>query len=474
MKRIIGILCFLVSVLCFSTKVYAADNCTVTFTPNNYNRGYALQEYLDWQQGKTPKYNNLNIVLSPGVYYFDAHLCVYSNTTITATGATIYYTRTAGNGDGCNPIIYNDAAGAYGYNGASNITVDGGIWDLQGFPGQALYERRLEGFRFMHCKNINVKNVTIRNMYTTHMLTVEGVDGANITNCVFKDQYLISERKEAVHIDVMHSYDMAPSAQDNVRYDDTQCNNIIVDSCLFNNVPRGVGTHIAIQGIYPDNIVVVNCTFKNIKYEAIKAYCYKNYVLSGNTIDNAGLGIRAYCYTAARAGGEDPYQAPNNGVLKEKHPSSFNGMIENNVITHITNEFGEGILLQGSSGRVYRGVTVRNNSIFDTKQKGISCKHCANIVIEKNSISNSSKGISTESCSKMTLNSNNISKCKTQGIYVKSGKRNMVVGNSISNTGSNGVLVNSVNKLKITNNDIVNANKKSVSVKGSKKVTLKN
>ena len=219
---------------------------------------------------------------------------MYSNTKIVATGATIYYVRRSG--DGAAPVIYNDAYGVYGYKGASNITVEGGIWDLQGSAGEPLYGKRLEGFRFMHCKNITVKDLTMQNIYTTHMLTIEGVDTATVTNCIFKDQVAIKQKKEAIHIDCMHNDAIAPSSQSNIKYDETFTKNLTVDSCTFENVPRGVGTHIAIEGSYPDNMVITNNTFKNITYEAIKAFCYKNYTITGNTINNCGIGIKAYNY----------------------------------------------------------------------------------------------------------------------------------------------------------------------------------
>ncbi len=438
MKRIMRMICMMAFVIgvfsCFNTVLCNAESYEVAVNESDFNDGFKVQEYLNLQRGETPKYDMLTVTIEPGTYYLYASLCVYSNTTIVATGATIYYVRRSG--DGAAPAIFNDAAGVYKYNGASNITVDGGIWDLQGAKGQEMYGKRLEGFRFMHCKNITVKNLTMRNMYTTHMLTIEGVDTATVTNCTFKDQVAIKQKKEAIHIDCMHNDAIAPSSQGNVKYDETFTNNLTVDSCTFINVPRGVGTHIAIEGSYPDNMVITNNTFKNITYEAIKAFCYKNYVIKGNTIDKCGLGIKAYNYVSDSESDGDSaegkaYQKPVTGVIKEKNPKTFNGLIEDNTISNVKSSLGFGIHLQGTKKRVYSGIIVRNNTINTTKSIGIYVKDCADIEIDNNKLSSIGDiGIDVTTTPNANVHDNTIGATKSLGIYVNGGKKVKLVHNT--------------------------------------------
>lgn len=96
--------------------------------------------------------------------------------------------------------------------------------------------------------------MTMQNLKKSHYLTIEGLDNVTIQNCTFKDFQSITARKEAIHIDCMHNDSMAPSNQENTVYDDTICNNVTVDGCTFVDVPRGIGTHIAVGGLYPSNM----------------------------------------------------------------------------------------------------------------------------------------------------------------------------------------------------------------------------
>ena len=432
-KTITYFIFVLAAALFTNVNAHAEGTYEVTVNTENYRNGAYLQEILDLQKGDKPQYDMLKITFAPGVYDFDYYMCVYSNTTLIAHGATIRYTRKNGYGNGRNPILFNDAEGAYGYDGASNITIDGGVWDLQGSKGQAMYGKRLEAFRFMHCKNITLMNMTIQNIYNTHMLTIEGVDGASVTNCTFRDHYMIKQKKEAIHVDSMHNYSMAPSSQNDIKYDDTFTRNLKVSSCTFSNVPRGIGTHIAVEGCYPDNITITDNIFNNITYEAIKAYCYKNYVIRGNYINKCGIGIKAYNYVLGD--GEDPYPMPNDGIIREPNPESFNGVIEKNTIINASNSDGFAIHIQGCAARPYRGIVVYKNTISSCRKIGIYAKGCADVSIEHNTITNSSgMGIDVGYSADSDVVDNTITSASTYGIYVKGGSTNAVVGNNVTQT----------------------------------------
>ena len=115
-------------------NAHAEGNFDITFTTADYESGYALQQYLDYQRGSTPKYDMLTITLAPGEYSFDACLCVYSNTTIKANGATIYYTRRAGNSDGKNPTetlayaMSKSPLGPWDFKGIIMAEHENGCW----------------------------------------------------------------------------------------------------------------------------------------------------------------------------------------------------------------------------------------------------------------------------------------------------------------------------------------------------------
>lgn len=112
-----------------------------------------------------------------GTYNITSSLLVYGNTRICADGDTlICYCRAdnASEKQGRAPIISNACSGKKGYEGASNITVEGGTWDFQGHADGDHYGMTMEAFRFMHGKNFRILNVTMKNLYRSHFLTLEG------------------------------------------------------------------------------------------------------------------------------------------------------------------------------------------------------------------------------------------------------------------------------------------------------------
>ena len=262
--------------------VNAEGTRDITITPENYDGGKAIQEALDEQKGgkdvyEGPAYDLLTITLTPGTYTITESLLIYDNTRLEASGATVNYSGKNSTGTGSRvkqPLLSNYCSGRGGYTGASNISVNGGDWDFQGREGEVNYEYSCEAFRFMHGSNFTFSNLVMTHLYESHYITIEGVENVNITGCTFKNQTNIDAKKEAIHIDCMNNPSIAPSNQDNTIYDDTYCNNITVDGCAFISVPRGVGTHIAVKGIYPSNINITNNLFEKITYEAVKAYHY--------------------------------------------------------------------------------------------------------------------------------------------------------------------------------------------------------
>ena len=73
--------------------------------------------------------------------------------------------------------------------------------------------------------------------------------------------------------------------------DGTTMKNVEVTNCLFQNVPRGVGTHTLLNGAYHENIKITGNIFKNIQEEAIIALTYYNCEIKNNVIENCGGGV---------------------------------------------------------------------------------------------------------------------------------------------------------------------------------------
>lgn len=449
-----------------------AASKTVTITTKNYRNGQGVQEALNLQKGKTPAYTNLKVVLKPGNYYITSPLIVYSNTSIEATGATIYYVwaDNAKKTTARAPLLANYCVGAGGYSGAGNISVNGGTWDFQGRAGQGNYGISMEAFRFMHGSNFRFTNLTMRNLYHSHFLTIEGVSQVVVQGCVFRDFVALTARKEAIHIDCMHNSSMAPSAQEKTVYDDTICNNIKVVNCSFINVPRGVGTHIAVAGLYPSNITILNNSFSHITYEAVKAYHYKNIVISGNRIQNAGCGIKVYLYANALDNDRDEegnsnYLAALKGVKTEAVSANLNVTISNNRIQTATGvKNGYGIRVAGCKERIVSGVKISGNAVTPTEiaaaatsQAGIYVDFGNQVQISGNRVVRGGKtGILVADSSNVSIQGNVVTASSGNGITAQNSGAVSVAGNAVNASAKRNIYMKTVLQAKITGNRVSN------------------
>ncbi len=504
------LVCFML-MLSAMLSAKAAGTHEVTITPNDYRGGEAIQEAFEAQGGKTPAYDMLTVKLEPGTYNITEALVVYGNTTIDATGSTINYVRniTMEGRDGKAPLITNSCDNKKGYNGAGNITIIGGTWDFQGREGQENYKCSMEAFRFMHGSNFTFQNLTMQNLYESHFITIEGVENVNISNCTFKDVRDITAKKEAIHIDCMHNDAMAPSNQAETVYDDTICNNITITNCTFDKVPRGLGTHIAVAGLYPSNMTFTNNTFTNITYEAIKAYHYKNVTISNNTIKNAGCGIKAYLYAEPAdcdndEEGNSNYLDALKGTKTEGVPANLNTVISDNVIQNVTDkDNGFGIQVAGNTDRVMNGITISGNKIspngkgnasklagiytkFVNSMKvignqvvksgktGILISDSSNVTANSNDIKNVlENGMIAQRCKKITFSANKVASSKKHSIYMVDSPNSKITANVVSKDKTGGICADKgCTKMQITGNTITSSGKNAVSVLSSKSVKI--
>lgn len=448
-----------------------AEEKTVTITPSNYKSGKTIRDALKLQEGDSSRYERLTIQLEPGEYNIKESLCIYGNTTIEATGATIRFVRVVSDKPGYRaPLLYNDASGKVGYEGAGNISINGGIWDFQGDSGQVNYGCSIEAFRFMHASNLSFTNLTMQNLYLSHYLTLEGVDSATVSNCTFKDSKDRAVKKEAIHIDVVHNSDMAPSTQDGVIYDDSACKNIKIDGCTFQNLSRAIGSHIAVAGIFPSDITITNNTFTDIAYEAIKAYHYKNVTIQNNTIVRAGCGIKVYTY-ADPANADDSsdddegsvnYLRANEGTATEPIPENINVTIQNNMIQDImSDQNGFAIQINGCDGRVMSGVNVIGNHVATTSENcstrlsSIYVNYSNNINVQDNDMNHpGSMGIVVMNSSNATVHKNVISRAGKNGISSKDNNTVVIYKNIVYGSALHGIYADNTKQLKVTSNTV--------------------
>ncbi len=262
------------------------------FSAKNYGDNFsrALNTALSIAGKKATSSQRATVKISKGNYALDRCLYIYSNTTLNAKGSTFKY-----------PLNFlkngydNSASSAKGYSGSENITIVGGVWNMNVSYSNANNTNPKvthSTFRFGHCKNIKVKDCMFVNNYNCHDIELGAVNNAVITNCTFKNDRDVNKLyteggKEAVQIDsaISGAFPYFPS------YDYTPSKNITIKNNTFINKFRGVGSHHAVIGNTYNNISVFNNTFKNIAGFSVYAVYWTNSNIYNNTFTDVGAGI---------------------------------------------------------------------------------------------------------------------------------------------------------------------------------------
>ena len=236
----------------------------------------ALNNARDQANAEQPYY----ISVAQGSYDLNSVLRVYSNTTLDLLGVTLKRTGSGnmlrvGSEDGVN-------TGATGY-AYQNIRVVGGTFD-----GNFGENTIIKAF---HTKNFTMDGVTVKNEKEGHMTEFAGVDGLTIRGCTFKDQRLTPGNYgyEAIQLDVLHPFHIT-----NGRCEDLPCENVLIENCEFENMPRAVGSHTAVHNRPHDNITIRYNAFTDMSSIAVQGVNWTNVNISRNCIENAPRGITVY------------------------------------------------------------------------------------------------------------------------------------------------------------------------------------
>ena len=474
-----------------SLKVSAETKTINISITNAGDAGKEIQDCLD--EAKADASGNTQYVFNfpQGEYVlYDTVLKVYSYSTLNMTGCTLKRVGDGkkwksmlriGNATGNSETGDPNDPGAYGYNGYHDIKIVGGVFDGNGAAAASVNADSPSMLRFGHGSNLTFEGVTFINPYDNHQMEFAACKGITIKNCVF-DGFTPKSGKtgakavnyannEALQFDIMHN---ASHFTQYPFYDDTACQDIVVDGCTFKNLQRGLGTHSAVAGSYFTNISFTNNTFSNIGGYAIAATNFKNAVISGNTISDCGAGI----IFRAMVQSHDTFYSPLSGSFTVDHDAA--SVIENNTIQvsdkSYTNAIAYGISLysevvksdivnDGGNDKVPAGdytlfgVKVSNNTItMNNAGYGIwlqttnTCDIANNSVTMDVSASVSGKGncdpIRLVKSKNITITNNSFvvkkSNKKTKkacGIVVTTSSSATITGNTIKNAPKDGIFV---------------------------------
>ena len=452
-----------------------------------FNRSALLAKYD--QSGTVYK-----ITIPAGKYYASKQLVLWSNTYVYMNGVTII------RNDGVNFLRFGrkdelEANPAKGYNGFSNIRIEGGTFDGNGYSNAII--------QIGHSKNITFKGITFKNVKNAHMVEIGGCSDVSIENCAFtgfSGNWGSSTNYEALQFEVVTSTGKHFAGYPDVN-DETPCRNITVKGCSFKNLQRATGTHTGIANSYFSNMNFINNTFENITGFALIATNYSNSTISGNVMKNCGSGIM---FRSVELAHKNFYASKTHSNY---HPSyvNLNSKILNNRISvsggYVANygNVAYGIQLNGENltsakGSVPKGdfrcagVTVQGNVIdYSVTGYGIWLigavnnrinSNTVNVKISKKGKGGTGDGIRMEKSTSNTVyanaitdNSNNYASGMS-GIALVSSPGNTLLSNVIKKTKKDGIRLDKSNSNALTSNNISGAKRDGIHLESSKSVKM--
>ena len=271
------------------------DNITIIMPPpstvdiNTKN----LQNILDKAKEKNI---NLTVQFLGGCY--ELYTCIiYDNTTIKMSNNTELKNKTTRFTDANTSetknigILFMNAkpmdsedSNITGYNGRSNIVIDGGIIDC------------ISAFCLCHGQDITIKNVTFKNNKSDHYIQIGACKNVKIQNCKFIG---VTERKsnrqyvEFIQIDWMTSEAQPYWTSTANIFDSTVNDGIEIDGCEFRNgvdeynfMYTSIGSHSSDGDNVNKNITIKNCKFTGYSYRALTLHKMENVKIDNNIFED--------------------------------------------------------------------------------------------------------------------------------------------------------------------------------------------
>ncbi|MDO4340411.1 MAG: right-handed parallel beta-helix repeat-containing protein [Eubacteriales bacterium] len=405
------------------------------------------------------------VIIPPGHYRLTGTICMYSNIHLYAAGAVI--TKTSKDKHLLLRLgIWEESAG--GYDGYSNITIEGGTWDCNYDSCEDKEEEGgFVGFRIGHANHVLIKDVTFLNNLKSHFLEFGGVRDARVTGCTFKGYWAPYEEggQECIQIDACRDI-IFPMYQP---YDGTVCENIIIEGNLFEDVFAGVGSHSMMFDKPYKNIFIQNNTFRNIKKRAVWCLNYQDSAVKDNIMENVGGGVYVrslYSHNAHVMEGQQTDVSQNqqdedlvisNNKISVAVPGSVAGSFWRSYGIQVVGEHNSKTDSVIPAGLYFvRGVTVTGNSVTGPGN-GIRLDLARDCTVTNNKVSLSkapgfeNMGIYLGASSGNFIQGNKVENAENAGIYVYKGnsayksasENNALTGNVVTGCGSDGVLIDS-------------------------------
>ena len=319
------------------------------------------------------KNKNVNLTVEfPSGYYQLKPCTIFDNTTIKLTNNTTlksvaapYYNKNFNVNEDIHILFFNaiphddNELNITGYNGRSNITIDGGILDVE------------SAICFIHGQNITLKNITFKNADYDHYMQIGSCKNVKIENCEF---YGVTAREsnrqyvEFIQIDWATFESMPYWRKDGAIFDNGVNDGIEIINCKFskgednyNYLPTAIGSHAGRKGVNNKNITIKNCEFNQCDYASITLKYMDGVVIEDNkflsTDNQNSYGITIDCCKNVNVGKGNYFTGNARGISIYNSCENLN--LNNFTMESITHD--SDMILMGESKYIFiNGVTFRN------------------------------------------------------------------------------------------------------------------
>lgn len=329
----------------------------------------AFQKALDVAANKGSSKKKGRVIVPAGTYYITGTLLIRSNVYIKCDKKAKIIKKKSD----FAYILRSKWKRASGYNAIKNVTIEGGIWDME----YRKYTSTVGGSHmcFVHASDLVFKDITFKRNYSTHMIELVGAKDVLITDCKMYGYkgYSKLAKKEAIQLDIVHSSKVVSRGD---RYDDTVCRDITIRNNEVYNYPRAVGTHSAVKGVYNTNILIENNNFHDLSADAVYLFNFTNVTVRNNIMKNVGKGV------VVKSSGDTLYNRRKGVKEVSLVNNDYNIIIENNRITanKSAGAFGSiiGIHAIGTSKKFIGGIHALNNQVSSSGELGIYMRYVKN------------------------------------------------------------------------------------------------
>ncbi|WP_209367666.1 right-handed parallel beta-helix repeat-containing protein [Sediminibacillus dalangtanensis] len=396
------------------------------------------------------------VIIPAGTYRLEKTLYVSSNTHIIAAPTA----RLLRDHDGYLVTNGRPKESFEGYDGHSNITIEGGIWDFNGVERRKMHNC----FAIGHGENITLERMEIRDVAGAHAIEVCGCRNVWINGCRFLGFIDTGGRSfsEAVQIDLMKAVWVFSAFG---AYDQTICENIWINDCYFGSSdtegsqvwPRGIGSHSSTIGVWHENIVISGNVFEGTSKQAVRGYSWKNVQIHHNQLLHCGAGIEVSSPPLS-----DAKDTKNIfGIQTGKSQPCENTEIVSNIITGGLS-YHHGIAIIGERTGIMENVSISGNIISDSAEQsnysGVNIVYGDTVKVHNNILKNlKGTAITAGKGNSYNIQDNAISRAGGDGIAIIGSTDGVdIKNNSIHYIQDNGIVISDKVKMAVIHGNTIN------------------